>query len=154
MVRLNFEALLKEDAALSWEFLDDEPDPCAVVTGRMELLYINQPCQSLVPHEWFARRCFEILPTSEALCAMDCPTIAAVQSSDQIVYADECLQSESGSPINLGTAVIPVDRSLEDSARAILLFRLRDGDAEPATFTARLLDDAHNLASRAQDAIR
>ena len=154
MVRLDFEALLKEDSALSWQFLDGEADPCAVVTNRMELLYINQPCQSLVPHEWFARRCFEILPTSEALCAMDCPTIAAVQSSDQIVYADECLQSESGTPINLGTAVIPVERSLEDSARAILLFRLRDGDAEPATFAERLLADARNLATRTQEAIR
>ena len=156
MVRLDFQALLKEGAALSWQFLEEMSDPCAVVTGRMELLFINQPCQSLVPHEWFARRCFEMLPTSEALCALDCPTIRAVQTSDAIVYADECLRTDDGSTIDLGTAVIPVERSVEDSAKAILLFRLRDPgiDTDRKRFEAGLLEDAAKLAERAQRAVR
>ena len=47
---------LRDETALSWNFLEDEHDPCFVVSERMELAYINGAAQQLVPEEWFGNR--------------------------------------------------------------------------------------------------
>lgn len=150
MVHVDFRSLLQDETVVRWKLLDDEADPCAVLTSRMELLYLNVPCQALVPHDWFAKRCFEMLPTSDSLCALDCPTILAVQTSNEIVYLEECLELDNESAVNLGTAVIPLRESKDNAAKAILLFRLRAREANDATFKAQLLSDAHVLSERVQ----
>ncbi len=131
---------------MRWSFLDREPEACAVVTARMELLYLNESCQSLVPLDWFSRRCFEVLPHEEALCALDCPTIHAVQTADDITYTEETLRTDEGGTVTLGTAVIP----LADSglAKAVLLFRAKQSGADRDAFVAQLLTDAGELQDR------
>ncbi len=145
---IDFRALLREENTLRWEFLESEADACAVVTTRMELVYLNRPCQTLVPVDWFAKRCFEVLPHNEALCAMECPTIAAVQTADELRYTEERLTLEDGSLATLGTAVIPLR---EDGGRngAILLFRTKPPGVDARAFEAALLSDAGTLHERA-----
>jgi len=151
-VRIDFKSLLRDETSLRWGFLDRERDPCAVVTSRMELVYVNQPCQSIVPADWFAKRCFEVLPTHEALCALHCPTIEAVQTADAITYCEESLDTEDGANVHLGTAVIPLPPAGADSAKAVLMFRLKEPDTEQAAFAARLLSDARELERRLREA--
>ena len=54
---------LRDEASLQWAFLDDEEDPCMVLSERMECVYVNGAARTLVPEEWFGKRCFEVLPT-------------------------------------------------------------------------------------------
>ncbi len=144
--RIDFRTLLQEETSMRWNFLDQEPEACAVVTRRMELLYLNPSCQSLVPIDWFSRRCFEVLPHEEALCALDCPTIHAVQTAEEISYAEETLRLEDGASMTLGTAVIPLRET--GLARAVLLFREKAADTDADAFTTRLLADARELQER------
>jgi hypothetical protein len=60
-------SILEDESALRWGFLEDNPDACAVVSDRMELIYMNQPARELVSESWFGRRCFEIFPTANDL---------------------------------------------------------------------------------------
>ena len=46
---------LEDEGALLWGFLEDEVDACAVVSSRMEFVYLNRPARQLVPEEWFAK---------------------------------------------------------------------------------------------------
>lgn len=147
MVRIDFRSLLREETMMRWAFLESATDPCAVVTPRMELVYINAACQALVPAGWFSKRCFEVLPTHEKLCALDCPTILAVQTAHDITYCEEVLDLEDGSTANLGTAVIPLPQS-DDGARALLLFRLKSEQGDAAAFARALLRDARRLSDR------
>ncbi len=54
---------LKDENAIRWEFLEDESEACAVVSERMELLYLNEAGRALTLPDWFAKRCFEVLHT-------------------------------------------------------------------------------------------
>ncbi|MDH3715813.1 MAG: PAS domain-containing protein [Gammaproteobacteria bacterium] len=147
MTNIDFRSLLKEETSLRWGFLDQESEACAVVTTRMELLYLNFACQSLVPVDWFSRRCFEVLPHEDALCALDCPTIHAVQTAEEITVCEETLRFDDGRAATLGTAVIPLRKS-DDRAKAVLLFRTRDPASDTDVFTSQLLSDAHDLRDR------
>ncbi len=64
---------LQDEAALSWNFLEDERDPCIVVSERMELVYINGAAQQLVPQEWFGKRCFEVFPVVDETMSVPLP---------------------------------------------------------------------------------
>ncbi|MDH3452557.1 MAG: PAS domain-containing protein [Gammaproteobacteria bacterium] len=150
MANIDFQSLLKEETSMRWGFLDQEPEACAVVTTRMELVYLNYACQSLVPVDWFSRRCFEVLPHEDALCALDCPTIHAVQTAQEITVCEETLRFDDGSTAALATAVIPL-KEPDDIAKAVLLFRKKDLAADADAFTARLLEDAQALLERMSD---
>lgn len=150
MANIDFRSLLKEETSMRWGFLDQESEACAVVTTRMELLYLNLACQALVPVDWFSRRCFEVLPHEDALCALDCPTIHAVQTAEEITVCEETLQFDDGRVATLGTAVIPL-RESDDRAKAVLLFRSKEPGADTDAFTSRLLGDAHDLRARVSD---
>ena len=147
MANIDFQSLLKEETTMRWGFLDKEPEACAVVTARMELVYLNYACQSLVPVDWFSRRCFEVLPHEDALCALDCPTIHAVQTAREITVCEEALRFADDSTATLGTAVIPL-QDADDLASAVLLFRRKDAAADTDTFTSQLLEDARALRER------
>lgn len=143
-----FESILKEETAMRWGFLDDETEPCAVVTERMELVYLNGLARVLTPPEWFAKRCFEVLPVTNEQCAWQCPTITAVHEAKELTYCEEHLRQDDGGTIDLGTAVIPLSRSCEDGAKALLMFRLKEEGVEGSEFQKELLRDASNLQAQ------
>ena len=139
---------LRDEAAMRWGFLEDETDPCAVVSERMELVYLNALARILTPPQWFAKRCFEVLPATDEQCAWQCPTIAAVHQAEDITYCEESLHGDDASVVILGTAVIPVAQVCEDESSALLLFRHKDESGDEAEFRKELLEDASQLQAR------
>jgi hypothetical protein len=139
---------LRDEAAVRWGFLEDETDACAVVSERMELVYLNALARILTPPQWFAKRCFEVLPATNEQCAWQCPTIAAVHQAEDITYCEESLHGDDASVVILGTAVIPLTRVREDESRALLLFRHKDESCDEAEFRKQLLEDASRLQTR------
>jgi hypothetical protein len=129
-------SMIQEENALRWGFLEQETDACAVVSDRMELVYMNEPARRLVPLEWFGRRCFEIFPTVNELCAFNCPTRNAVHEAHDILYCEEVLKGD-GTSKELGVAVVPLEGVSEDAARALLLLKPKGTTARDA-----LLDQA------------
>ena len=139
---------LKDENAIRWEFLEQESDACAVVSERMELLYLNEAGRALTLPDWFAKRCFEVLPNRDEHCAWHCPTITAVGEADAITYCEEALSPTGEAPVTLGTAVIPLKHSAEDSAKALLMFRRKVSDSDQTRFQEQLLADARDLDTR------
>lgn len=139
---------LRDEAVMRWAFLEDETDACAVVSVRMELVYLNASGRILTPPQWFAKRCFEMLPVADEQCAWQCPTIAAVHQAEDITYCEEALHGDDASVVILGTAVVPLGRGREDGVRALLLFRHKDESCDEAEFRKRLLEDASRLRAR------
>lgn len=142
------ERMLEDENAIRWEFLEGESDACAVVSGRMELLYLNEAGRALTLPHWFAKRCFEVLPNRDEHCAWHCPTIVAVGEATSITYCEEALSPSDGPSVTLGTAVIPLEHSSEDGAKALLMFREKISGSEEVRFRERLLADAHELRIR------
>ena len=135
--------MIEDESALRWGFLEGDDSACAVVSDRMELVYMNHPARKLVSQEWFGRRCFEIFPTANDLCAFRCPTMAAVHDAHEILYCEETLRSPGGPVRELGVAVIPLEGMSRDEARALLLLRPKsEADADVLLEEARRLRDA------------
>ena len=134
----------REEHLLRWGFLDDETESCAVVSDRMELVYMNEAARGLVPIEWFGRRCFEVFPTADELCALHCPTVTAVHESHEILYCKEVLRTADGGQQELGVAVIPLEGASDDEARAVLLLRAQE-EKEDESSKAELLERARDL---------
>lgn len=133
---------LEDESLLRWGFLEDERDGCAVVSDRMELIYLNEPARALVPLDWFGRRCFEIFPTANELCAFNCPTRTAVHEAHEILYCEEDLRVD-GRSRELGVAVVPLEGvSGGDEARSLLLLRAKDASEAGK---AALLGEARRL---------
>jgi hypothetical protein len=133
-------SILEDETALRWGFLEQDPDACAVVSDRMELVYMNEPARKLVSESWFGRRCFEIFPTANDLCAFHCPTMTAVHESVDILYCEETLRAPSGAVRELGVAVVPLGGMSHDEARALLLLRPKSESTREA-----LLEEASKL---------
>lgn len=142
-------SILEDEARLRWSFLEEEPDACAVVSSRMELVYLNSKGQELALPDWFGRRCFEVFPADNDRCAWKCPTISAVHESDEIAFSEETLRVEGeASPQTLGVAVIPLHgASAYAAAQALLVLRPPSGTGD-AEFKRRLLEDAQRLRER------
>ena len=114
---------LEDESALLWAFLEGEAEACAVVSSRMEFVYLNRLAQLLVPREGFAKRCFETFPVTNERCAFFCPTIKAVHEATEIVYCRESLRLAEGGTLELDVAVIPLDGKPLDEAAALLMLR-------------------------------
>ena len=140
--------MFEDENAMRWEFLESESDACAVVSERMELLYLNEAGRALTLPHWFAKRCFEVLPHRDESCAWHCPTIVAVSEAEEITYCEEDLSPAEGQPLILGTAVIPLEHTTEDGAKALLMFREKTAGAGEARFREQLLTDAQGLNTR------
>ena len=140
-------SVVEAEARLLWGFLEAEPDACAVVSGRMELIHCNAAWQSMLPEEWFAKRCFEVFPVDGAKCLSDCPTVDAVNQFMNIVYTDEAVRLENGDTYQFGVGVIPVPETVAPPAKAILLLRRKDEFHHDA-FREQLLADAADLRER------
>jgi hypothetical protein len=140
--------ILEDENAIRWEFLENESDACAVVSERMELLYLNEAGRSLTLPDWFAKRCFEVLPSQDEHCAWHCPTITAVSEAEEITYCEEALSPAGETSVTLGTAVIPLQHSAEDGAKALLMFRAKIPGDDESRFRERLLADARDLHAK------
>lgn len=140
--------ILQDETAMRWEFLDEEPEACAVVSERMELVYLNTAGRTLTPPEWFTRRCFEVLPVPDQNCAWKCPAITAVNKAEEVTYCEERLSVDGAPAVDLGMAVIPLRRVREDGSKAILLFRNKEGVRDEERFRDELLGHARDLDAR------
>ena len=125
---------LKDETALQWSFLDDEQDPCIVVSERMELVYVNTAAQELVPSEWFGKRCFEVFPVADQTCAFHCPKIDAVNDATDVTslvaYCEETLYTSNLDRVVLGVGLVPLGPARTDRARAVFVLRSRGDSAE------------------------
>ena len=148
MTQTKPDSQLQDRTALRWSCLEDERDACVVVSERMELVYINSAARTLIPGEWFGKRCFEVLPTVDEACAFHCPKIRAVNESVDVVYCEETvLVGHDGRKV-FGVGLIPLGPGSDDHARAVLLMRAQGGSVEDSAFRAQLLIDAKDLARR------
>ncbi|MDH3688705.1 MAG: hypothetical protein OEU36_04395 [Gammaproteobacteria bacterium] len=139
---------LEDELSLRWSFLEEEAHPCIVVTGDMEFVYLNEPGRQLISKEWFGKRCFELLPVQNESCAWGCPTIRAVNETNEIKYSEEFLLSTKSEPITLGVAIVPLEGVSGDGAAAMLLLEEKDIVADDATFQNALLGEAERLRER------
>lgn len=143
---------LRDEAALSWNFLEDEHDPCIVVSERMELVYINGAAQRLVPQEWFGKRCFEVFPVVDETCAFHCPKMDAVsespETSPKVVYCEETLYTGTLDRVVLGVGLVPLGAERADHARAVFVLRTKDASADARAFESNLLQDAEHVRQR------
>ncbi len=142
------QTILEDENAIRWEFLEDESDACAVVSERMELLYLNGAGRALTLPDWFAKRCFEVLPHRDENCAWHCPTITAVSEAEEITYCEEALSPADGPSVTLGAAVKPMGHGAEDGAKALRMFRRKDAGSDQKSFQEKLLADARDLHVR------
>ncbi len=138
-------SMFEDELVARWSFLDEESEPCAVVSDRMEVVYLNRSGRALGSPDWFGKRCFEVLPVTDAWCALHCPTIKQVNETREIAYCQETFRGEEGADINLGGAIIPVTRPEERQGQALLVLRRRDADDDEKAFRERLLADAGAL---------
>ena len=143
---------LRDETALQWSFLDDEHDPCIVVSERMEFVYINAAAQGIVPSEWFGKRCFEVFPVVDQTCAFHCPKIddvnEASDASCNVAYCEETLYKGNLDRIVLGVGLIPLGPARTDRARAVVVLRSRDGSVDAQAFESQLLRDADVVRQR------
>ena len=143
---------LRDETALQWSFLDDEHDPCVVVSERMELVYVNTAARGLMPSEWFGKRCFEVFPVADQTCAFHCPKIDAVNetsdTSSKVAYCEETLYNANLKREVLGVGLIPLGPARTDRARAVFVLRSRDSSADAPAFESQLLRDADVVRQR------
>lgn len=141
-------SVLEDESVLLWSFLEEEAEACAVVSSRMEFVYLNQPARRLVPKEWFAKRCFETFPVANERCAFFCPTITAVHAATEIVYCKESLRLGQGGTLELDVAVIPIEGKPVDEARSLLVFREHRDEASLRTLATEAAALRDKLRSR------
>jgi hypothetical protein len=137
---------LQDEAAPHWNWLEDEPDPCVVVSERMEFVYAHAAARELVPGRWFGKRCFELLPVVDETCAFHCPKITAVTESTAVVYCEETVCSQGPDCDVFGVGVIPLGTDRVDRGRAVLLMRGKDEGRAGAEFEVR--PDARGIRDR------
>ena len=140
---------LRDETSLTWSFLEDERDPCLVMSERMELVYVNGAARNLVPDQWFGKRCFEVLPTLDETCAFHCPKIDAVNdaATPPVVYCEEVLYKSDLARVVLGVGLIPLGAERTDRARAVFVLRTKD-ESDAAAFESQLLQDARRVRER------
>ncbi len=142
---------LENESALLWAFLEGEAEACAVVSSRMEFVFLNRLARLLVPEEWFAKRCFETFPVTNERCAFFCPTIKAVHKSTEIVYCRESLRLADGGSLELDVAVIPLEGKPVDEAAALLLLRERVDSASLHTLVGEAAALRAKIRSQSPD---
>lgn len=136
---------LKDQSALRWAFLEEMPDGCVVVSDRMEFVYVNAVARQLVGGDWFGKRCFEVMPTTDKTCAFHCQTMRAVSESPEIVYCEESVDAGTDAARVFGVGLIPLGARSVDHGRAVFVLRRKPVLGNPETFKAQLLRDAEQL---------
>ena len=141
------DSALQDEAVARWGFLEEEKEACAAVSDRMELVYLNEAARHLVPIGWFGKRCFEVFPAADKLCAFECPTIDAVQQGSEIRHCHESLRLDNGVSRELEVAVIPLGAKSR-RATAVLLLRSREIQIDPADDERKLFAEAARIQAR------
>ncbi len=139
-------SVLEDEAALRWGFLEQEEEALAAVSDRMELVYLNEAARHLVPVTWFGKRCFEVFPVADELCAFSCPTINAVHEGTEIRHCHESLRLDNGVNRELEVAVIPLG-SAKGRATALLLLRSAEIQLDPDADEKQLFAQAERVRS-------
>ena len=139
---------LRDEVALPWNWLEEETDPCVVVSERMEFVYANAAARQLVPSQWFGKHCFELLPVVDQPCAFHCPKITSVSEATDGVYCEEtvCMQGREGDVYGVGR--IPLGGGRKDRGRAVLLMRGKSVVKPEPEFEARVLRDAEAIRDK------
>lgn len=141
-----------ETYAARWSFLDGAEDACAVVTPRMEVVYLNEAARSLVPASWFGFRCWEVFPVRDRTCAARCPAVRSLQNGNEIEYCEETVYPAGTDPVTLGVAVIPLPLNpTGDDERALLVLRPKPAGVDEELFRGQLLADAAALEAPDRD---
>jgi len=146
------ESALQDESVARWGFLEEEAEACAAVSDRMELVYLNEAARALVPTGWFGKRCFEVFPASDKLCAFSCPTIDAVQKATEISHCHESLRLDNGVSRELEVAVIPLG-ARSRRATAVLLLRSQEIALDPADDEKKLFAEAARIQEKVLDRI-
>lgn len=141
------ESMLRDEISATWDFLEKESEPCAVVSERMELLYLNKTGRTLGAAEWFGKRCFEVLPVTDSWCALHCQTIKAVNQTDEIAYCEENFWGQPGAAVGFGGAIIPLGDFKRAGAQALIVLRPKV-KTDDEGFRKSVLAYARELQSR------
>ena len=128
-----------------WKFLEDVRDACAVVSPRMELLFLNAPGRALVPETWFGSHCWQAFPVVDQSCSVRCEAVRAVREAEEIIYCQEVIEGSDGTVRTLGVAVIPAGAMSGPESESILILRPCPADPEDAAFKKQLLADASQM---------
>ena len=139
---------MRDEVSLHWNWLEAEPDPCVVVSERMEFVYANAPARALVPDEWFGKHCFELLPVVDQTCAFHCPKITSVTEATEVVYCEETVCLHGRDCDVYGVGLIPLGTGRSDRGRAVLLMRGKSVIAPQPDFEAGLLRDAEAIRDK------
>ena len=148
MATIGADSELRDEITVRWNWLEAEPDPCVVVSERMEFVYANAAARALVPEQWFGKHCFELLPVVDETCAFHCPKITSVTKATEVVYCEEtiCMQGQHCDVFGVG--LIPLGTGRADRARAVLLMRGKNVVKPEPEFEGRLLRDAEAVRDR------
>jgi hypothetical protein len=137
---------LRDEVALHWNWLEGEPDPCVVVSERMEFAYANAPGPRVARVVWQAR--FEFLPVVDQTGAFHCPKITSVTEATEVVYCEETVCSHGPDCEAFGVGLIPLGTGREDRRRAMMTMRGKSVIAPGLNFEARLVRDAEAMRDR------
>ena len=111
---------------------------------------MNEAARKLVPMSWFGKRCFEVFPVADELCAFSCPTIHAVHEATEIQHCHESLKLDNGVSRELEVAVIPLGSSRQ-RATAVLLLRSREIQLDPEDDERKLFAEAEKIRARVKE---
>lgn len=111
----------------------------------MEFVYANAAARQLVGGDWFGKRCFEVMPTTDQACAFHCQTIRAVTDSPEIVYCEESVDAGTDAARVFGVGLIPLGPKGSDHGRAVFLLRRKPVLGNPEAFKTQVLQDAVRL---------
>ncbi|MAG71295.1 MAG: hypothetical protein CL471_13520 [Acidobacteria bacterium] len=139
-------ALRRRETAERWHHLEGLDDACAVVTRRMEVVYLNETARSLAVDDWYGRPCWHVLPVRDPSCVWTCAAVRAVSLAESL-YCEETIYPKHGAPVTLGVGVVPVG---EDSTRgdALLLLRLKSPGGGNDGFRQEVIRAAEDLQAR------
>jgi hypothetical protein len=139
---------LQDEIALHWNWLEEQADPCVVVSERTEFVYANAPARTLVPSEWFGKHCFKLLPVVDQTCAFHCPKVTSVTEATEVVYCEETVCSHGPDCEVFGVGLTPLGPGRTDRGRAVLLMRGKSVITPGLDFEARLVHDAEAMRDR------
>ena len=139
-------ALSRREAAERWHHLEELDDGCAVVTRRLEVVYLNGTARALAREDWYGHPCWYVLPVKDASCICTCPAIRA-GSSAEILYCEETIYPEDGVPVVLGVGIVPVGDG-STPADTLLLLRPKSPGGDSDAFRREVIRDADELQTR------
>jgi CRP/FNR family transcriptional regulator len=131
--------------------LDEELDPCVVLSPRMDVLYVNPAAKKIVPSSWIGRPCWQTFPVVEQIYGTSSSVARSIRRSCESLFCVERIISH-GKRHDYGVAIVPLTgsgggREIHESANALLVLRRKEDDLD-ATFESRLVHDGELIRAR------